>query len=168
MAKEEENPFHEAMGKLNNLIEDKFRLAQQKKLKEQEILKEQDELEAKTVAKTNAAVDQKKKTDAENIQFIQDLYFELLGDVNEIFLITSKGKVGPVLNKNINEMINKLIDVRKKVARMNTNIDGQTRTRILNTKRKLDMMVTTQVIPVISNRDKTMTERYTNKYKLTK
>lgn len=168
MAKEEENPFHEAMGKLNNLIEDKFRLAQQKKLKEQEILKEQDELEEKTIAKTNAAVDQKKKIDAENVQFIQDLYFELLGDVNEIFLLTSKGKVGPVLNRNINEMINKLIDVRKKVARMNTNLDGQTRTRILNTKRKLDMMISTQVIPVISNRDKTMTERYTNKYKLTK
>jgi len=148
-----ENIFEEALEKVNQKIEDQFRLRKQEALKKEALADEE--------------VDQPKKVVAvvedPSIQYSYDLYVELLGMINSLMLLMSKGKIGPVLNKEISKMINKLMDTRKYYTTKNVNVDGKNRGKMLATKRKMDTLLNTQILPLLSDRDRTKILRYQSK-----
>jgi len=60
-------------------------------------------------------------------------------------------------------MINKLMDTRKYYTTKNVNVDGKNRGKMLATKRKMDTLLNTQILPLLSDRDRTKILRYQSK-----
>jgi hypothetical protein len=148
-----ENIFEEALEKVNQKIEDQFRLRKQEALKKEALEDEEVDQTKKVVA----------PVEDPSIQYSYDLYIELLGMINTLMLLMSKGKIGPVLNKEISKMINKLMDTRKYYTTKNVNVDGKNRSKMLSTKRKMDTLLNTQILPLLSDRDRTKILRYQSK-----
>ena len=145
--------FEEALEKVNQKIEDRFKLEKEKAKKKVQEPEEEIEKKKEVVP-----------VEDESIQYSYDLYVEMLGMMNAFMFLLSKGKVGPILNKQISAMILRLTEVRKYYNGKNVNIDGKNRSKMLNTKRKMDSLMTTQILPLLSDRDRQKLLRLQTKF----